>query len=64
MAYLAAPPTESADDNWLETRAINPRRDDKYAVIISNRRCAVKIELAKEVKTRGNWISLPAMQQG
>lgn len=62
MAYVANPPTESADDNWFETRIINPRRDDEYEIIFSNRRCAVQIELSKEVKTRGNWISLPAMQ--
>ena len=34
MAYVANPPTESADDNWFETRIINPRRDDKYEVIL------------------------------
>jgi hypothetical protein len=34
MAYVANPPTESADDNWFETRVINPRRDDKYEVIL------------------------------
>jgi hypothetical protein len=62
VAYVAPPPTERADDNWFETYVKYSSLDKQYDIFFSNRKCAVRMELAKEIKVGGNWVNLPALR--
>ncbi|SDA25365.1 hypothetical protein SAMN02799622_03620 [Methylobacterium sp. UNC378MF] len=59
LAYVANPPTERPDDNWFEVRAGYSTSGNGYDVFFSNRKCAIRIELSKEVKRAGKWINMP-----